>query len=179
MAEKEEQSGRKILYTAKMHHNEKTVKRMSHMMFNNFIYTRRRITLLVGLAFLCAGANVVRVREGWGVVLLLLGIFTLYLVDLVPRKVAKQAMKNFAGNYPNIHAFVTDTGMFTQLASDEAEFGSLVKLIEDRKYVYIYVNQVTAFMLEKATVDGEGGLDGFKRFISEKSGLPWDKPKFL
>ena len=179
MAEKEEQQGKKIIYTATMHHNAKTVKRMAHMMFNNFIYTRRRITLLVGLAFLCAGGYVVRVREGWGVFLLLLGIFTLYLVDLVPRRVTKQAIKNFAGKYPVIHAFVSETGLFTQLAPEEAEFGSLVKLIEDRKHVYIYINQITAFMLEKSSVDGEGGLEGFKSYISEKSGLPWDKPKFL
>ena len=179
MADKQEENGRKVLYTATMHHDAKSVKRMAHLQFNNFIYKRRRITLLVGLTFLCAGGFVVRVREGWGVFLILLGIFTLYLVDLVPRKVTKQAMKNFAGNYPVIHAFVTETGISTQLAPDEVELAKLVKLMEDKKYVYIYVSEITAFMLEKSTVDGDGGLDGFKKYISDASGLKWEKPIIL
>jgi len=179
MADKKEDSGRRVLYTATMHHDAKSVKRMAHMQYRNFIYKRRRIFLAVALALLGAGAYIVTVREGWGVFTLALGALALWLLDLVPRRVTKQAIKNFAGKYPSIHAFVTDSGVSTQLVTDEVAFEKLLKLVEDKKYVYIYISEITAFMLEKSSVDGDGGVDAFKAYLSEKTGLKWEKPIIL
>lgn len=174
MAKKEE-PGKKILFSAHMNHNAETVKKMAHMQYNNFIYKRRRIHLLCALAMIALG--IVLFGKTWGFISLGFGIFLLWLLDLVPRRVTKQAIKNFNGEYPRIHAFFSETGMFTQLVEEEVAYDTLVKLIEDRNYLYIYVNQITAFMLDKSTV--EGGVDELKSFLCEKTGMSWAKPIIL
>ncbi|MBO7423426.1 MAG: hypothetical protein J6T99_08595, partial [Oscillospiraceae bacterium] len=43
-------------------------------------------------------------------------------------------------------------------------------------YLYLYISRESAYMVNAASVYGEGGLNGLKTLISEKSGCKWTKP---
>ena len=54
----------------------------------------------------------------------------------------------------------------------------LIKLVEDRRYIYLYVSSQSAYMVDKASIKG-GTVDEFKTYLADKTKLKWTRPVSL
>ena len=51
----------------------------------------------------------------------------------------------------------------------------MVRLVEDKEYLYLYISRESAYMVDRSTVEpGDSGK--LKEFLAGKTGLDWTKP---
>ena len=56
------------------------------------------------------------------------------------------------------------------------EYARLMRLVADDEYLYLFVSKASGYMIERASVQGEGGGDGLMRLLADRSGLRWRRP---
>ena len=65
---------------------------------------------------------------------------------------------------------------FTFNAEAEAvPYKKIIRLIEDREYLYLYVSKQSAYMVDKRTVSG-GSLEDLKTFLAIETLQKWSRP---
>lgn len=170
----EQITAKKIIYTAEMKHSAETIRKAAGMQYNTFAFGRKLGQFIASIALLIMGA--VGGKSAIGILCLAAGCFLIVSLDYRPKTVADQICRSFKGKFPQLHYFITASGLRTQNTAEETPYSSLIRLIDDGKYLYLYINQATAFMIDKATVNGENGANGLKDYIAGKAGLSWKKP---
>lgn len=167
---------RMVRYTAKMKHSSDTVQRLVLMQYNTFQTDKKLIRAALSAALIIYGIAFFDSNMFTPILALFLGCVLLAGMSVRPKHNAQAIIKQMGGHYPSSLYSFSDKGFRDSEASAEIPYTQLIKLIDDRKYLYLYINRQSAYMVNDATVTGEGGLDGLKELIAGKSGQKWSSP---
>lgn len=162
------------LYTAEMKHSADTLKRFTTLQYNAFEMVRKVIMILLAIILIITG-----VSAGSSAALILclfLGCIILTNLNAKAESVADQVAKSLNGHYPQLKYSFTENGFTDGEDRPEVPYVSLIRLIEDNDYLYLFISKASGYMIEAKTIQGTGGEHELKKLISEKSGLNWTSP---
>ncbi len=162
----------KAQFTAAIQYSEKTVRKLAEVQYTTFNFTKKIGQMLLGVALILAG---IFIGSHAAIVALFVGCIVIVSLDFLPRQTAKQICRQYNGSFPNVKYYFTHTGLRTQMVPEEAPYKTMVRLIDDGTYLYLFLKDHSAFMVEKATVKG-GSVDALKTMVESRSGLQWKKP---
>lgn len=167
---------REILYTAKMKHNAETIEKLVLMQYNTFQVGKKIIKIVIALAMLVYGVFTSGSGMFTSYLCLFLGSVMIAGLNVRAKSNAKKLNQQIKGKYPSSDYFFSKTGFRDSEEGKEIPYSRLIKVIDDKKYLYLYVSRESAYMVNGATVFGDGKLEGLKNLITEKTGLKWTNP---
>ncbi len=158
-------------------HSEKTIKRLSEVQYVSFQKLSMLIQLLIGAGFLYFGAFVIKdiVVQ---VLFLLFGSLLVVGLKEMPKFKADKIITLCDGKYPSSDISFKDDciEVSTSGKTMTVGFDSLVRLVEDDQYNYMFISRDSAFMFPKQEDPSEAEL---KLFLSEKTSKEWIKVRKL
>ena len=165
--------------SARITHSEKTIKSMAQAQYDAFRPASYYVMLVVSLGFLAAGVFAPSLSQGIKILFLVIGSFTIVSLNAPARQLAEQVIKSLNGRYPKFEyrfgeASVQLTG---SEPSAELRYGDVIRLHEDAQYLYLFIENKSAYMLDKKTVKPD--MDTLKSFISGKTGLQWTRRRSM
>lgn len=166
------------IYSAKIDHNENTIEAMYKVRY--YVYGKLRIVLrlLLGLALVMTA--VFSHFPMWGKALLLLaGTWLIATKDLPAQAQADKALMQRGAVLPSMsYSFYDDHLRLSGEGSMDLPYEKLSRLVEEDKYLYLFVSQDSVCMLERSSVQPEDDK-GLMAFLEEKTGLKWSREKNL
>ena len=162
----------KAVFTAGIQYSEKTVRKLAEMQYTTFNFPKKIGQMLIGVALILVG---IFIGSQAAIVALFVGCIVIVSLNFRPRQTANQICKQYNGSFPNVKYYFTHTGLRTQMVPEEAPYKTMLRLIDDGTYLYLFLKDHSAFMVEKSTVKG-GTVDALKTMVETKSGLQWKKP---
>lgn len=164
-------------YRAKMQHNKATVYKLVQTQYDTFQFHKKLIHTGIAFGLILFGLYADSTMF-MPMVALFAGCFMLANINAYPKAQAKQVLAMMGEEYPKSdYAFSGDSFTFNKDA-DPVPYSKLIRLVEDKQYLYLYVSQQSAYMVDKATVSG-GNVSGLKEFLAIESGLKWTRPSSL
>ena len=161
-------------YTAAMKYSAETIRVLTGVQYNTFFFGRKLIQLIISLILFAAGIKFSSSTSG--IIMLAAGCMLIVSLDYRPKMMAKQLCAQYNGNYPTLSYCFSNKGVTTQNVSTETPYSSFIRLIDSNNYLYIFVNQVLVYMVDKSSIEGADGSEGFKKFLSETTKCEWKKP---
>ena len=165
------------LYTARVKHSPDTVRRFTVIQYDTFEPFGKVIRFALAVALIIAGAF--SGSSAALVFLLFLGCVLLTNLNSKALSVADQVEKAMHGSFPELHYSFSEDRFTDGPERPEVLYSALIRLIEDNDYLYLFASKSSGYMIETASVTGDGGAEGLKRLISEKSGCEWKRPLTL
>lgn len=162
-------------YTAKMNYSEDTVYKLTEMQHRTFQAGRRIAMIISAVAALLIGLRL-GLGSTVGILCFFAGCILLTGINSRPRATAKAFVSELKGNYPHMVYTFTDYGFSSQEEKAETPYSSVIKLVDDGAYYYIYVSTERAYMVDAATVRSQKGNADFKEYIAKKTSLSWTRP---
>lgn len=158
---------------AGMSHSLETLERFLVLQSTTFNLPARVITLVCSIAMIAYG-GLCFASSASAKLLLFLGCIVLTNINARQKYNAKQIYNAFKGSFP-----VSEYSFFPKYFTDsdksaELKYSGLIKLVEDREYLYLFVDTKNGYMVDKTSI--EGSADALKERISAGSGKSWEKP---
>lgn len=166
-----------LRYTAKMQHNEDTIRRLVETQYGTFQFGKKllRLVLAVGMiAFGVFGSSELVSPT----VCLIFGCILLTGLNTRARYNAKKICTQMKGDYPKSDYSFDDKDFRFYDKGEPIPYSNLIRLVEDKEYMYLYISRESAYMVEKASVSDDGA-EGLKALLEKASGLKWTKPVTL
>lgn len=160
-------------FQAKLEHDESTIRALCALQHS--LTNRKRIVLgyVVATAFLVIGAALAA-SSSVGILMVCVGCWAMIANGMTAERHAKEIISKLNGTFPVVHyRFLEDR--------IEADFGGNVdviaypqvrRLITDRQYGFIYLTSGSVYLF---AADSVGNIDKTKAFLSEHTGLNWDR----
>ena len=165
------------LYSAKMKHSSDTLKRFTVLQYDTFEPLGKLLRFALAVVLIIVGAA--SGSSALLVFLLFAGCVLLTNLNFKAASVADQVERALGGKFPTLDYSFSDSGFTDGEGREEVAYSSLIRLIEDKDYLYLFVSKASGYMVEIASVTGDGGAEGLKRLLSEKSGCNWTSPVTL
>ena len=164
------------LYRAKITHTEKTVEQLYKMQY--YVYEKPRMILRALIGFGLVAAAVLSSLPTWGkALLLLIGAWLLVSRDFPAAVRADKALSERKAKLPDMnYGFGPDKVHLSGEGSMDIAYRKFTRLVEDRQYLYLFVNRNSVCMLEKGSVK-PAELMAFAKLLEEKTGLRWRAEK--
>ena len=164
------------LYRAKITHTEKTVEQLYKMQY--YVYEKPRMILRALIGFGLVVAAVLSSFPTWGKALLLLfGAWLLVSRDFPAAVRADRALSERKAKLPNMsYGFGPDSVHLSGEGSMDLPYSKLTRLVEDKQYLYLFVNRNSVCMMEKDSLK-PADLMAFAKLLEEKTGLKWRAEK--
>ena len=109
-----------------------------------------------------------------GTVCIFSGCVLITGINAPPRRIAKALISQLNGKYPEFEYTFTDSGFSSNEEDEQSRYSSVLRLIDDGFFLYIYVTEEKAYMVEKTSI--KPSFPGFQAFLSEKTNLSWERP---
>ena len=156
-------------YTADMVHTEETIRLYAITQYNLFRKKQKYLTTLASCALIVSGM-LIRTDIWPRALLLLIGCVLSTNLYAAPKHIADEVIRRFNGRLPVLcYSFGADR--FTvNTSSVPVCYDSVFLLADDKKYLYIFLTPETGYMMNKASVSGEGGYEGLVKTLEEASG---------
>lgn len=167
----------KSIYTARVTFSADAFKRGARIQYSVFSARKKLFWLLFGAAMIIVGAFVMGGKTVISVLMIAAGCFIVTGINAVPNSLADRAVKSMNGAYPTVNYFF-GAGSFKHSTTPDLEisYSSVLRLVQDDRYLYIYQKDMTAFLIDREKVFGKGRVDGFMEFMSKKTGREWIYP---
>lgn len=164
----------KVFCTASMTHTKDTIYRLSQTQYSSFHFSAKVVQALIGIALILYGL--------YGdsqlimpMVCLLIGCMLVVSLDIRARMRASAVIKAMEGTFPSSQ-YTFYAGSFAYYdQGTRIPYGNLIRLVEDRSYLYLYISTDSAYMVDKNSLIKDE-LTGLKSLLVEKTGLRWRKP---
>lgn len=166
----------KVLYTAVMKHNAETIEKLVLMQYNTFQLKNKIVMAIISIAFIVYGVFTFSTGMITSYLCLFLGCVMIAGLNVRAKSNAKKIIAQMGNRFPSSQYYFTSTGFRDSEKGKEIPYQNIIKLIDDRQFLYLYISRESAYMVNNASVYGEGGLAGLKNLTSEKTGLKWTKP---
>ena len=166
------------IYSAGIAYNPERIRRLSLVQYSTFRSGTKFGMMLLAFLLILLGLSITG-RGAVSLVPLAVGSILLASVNFPAHTMAETTIRQYAGRYPDLRYHFSETGICTSQVPQEYPYAEVIRLLEDNSYFYIYINTLSAFMVERSSVRGEGGEEGFRSFLSEKTQLGWTKPPTL
>lgn len=164
-----------LRYTARMNYSEDTVYKLTEMQHRTFHGGRRMVMIVVAVVAILAGFYL-SLSSMFGLLSFFTGCILLTGLNARPRATAKAFIAQLAGKYPSMKYSFTDYGFSSQQENAETPYSSVLRMVEDGKYYYIYVSTEKAYMVEALSVRSQKGNKDFRDFMCAKTGKKWTRP---
>lgn len=167
-------SGPEPVFTARMTYSPEAVRRLTNLQYNSFHFGEKAMQILCGIILLLIGIYLKANRIG--IISVACGCFILVSSNLKPKMLADQLCRQYGDQFPSLEYYFSDTGLSTQQVREETPYASMIRLIDDGSFLFLFQSQTTVYMLEKETVAGQGAAEELKAFLQEKTSRNWEKP---
>ena len=167
----------KELYRAKMQHSSDTLKRFTVLQYDTFEPLGKLLRLAAAVVLIVIGAF--SGSSALLVFLLFVGCVLMTNLNFKAVAVADRVERALGGKFPTLAYSFSDSGFTDGEGREKVAYASLIRLIEDKEYLYLFVSKASGYMIELSSVTGDGGAEGLKRLLSEKSGCKWTSPVTL
>ena len=161
-------------YTARMEHNKETITRLSVTQYSIFEFGKKLIRIVTALGLIIYGlyADQSMVTP---MICLILGCMLIANFNLRAKVRAGKIIEQINGNFPKSkYSFFDDS--FTDCGDGKPiPYSRLIKLVEDRQYMYLFISRMSAYMVDKSTVGGST-VDDLKSYLTRKTGMEWVRP---
>lgn len=166
-----------IRYTAKMEHNSKTIEKLVETQQRVFQFGQRVGYMLISALLIIYGLYADKSMYT-SYLALFAGCVMVTGLSFNTKRHAQALVKQMEGNFPKSNYTFTDQGFTDYSEGDIIPYQKLYRLVEDQKYLYLYVNKQSAYMVDKSTVL-RGTPSDLKNFLSSKTALNWTRPNSL
>ena len=140
-----------IRYTAKMEHNSKTIEKLVETQQRVFQFGQRVGYMLISALLIIYGLYADKSMYT-SYLALFAGCVMVTGLSFNTKRHAQALVKQMEGNFPKSNYTFTDQGFTDYSEGDIIPYQKLYRLVEDQKYLYLYVNKQSAYMVDKSTV---------------------------
>ena len=160
------------IYKAEINHTEKTIQELYKTQYFAYEKIRILIRFLIGLAFIIMAVCLSLPIWGRGA-MLLLGTWMTVSINFPAKVRADRVIQSRKGNLPGfIYEFFNEQ---IKLSSNYNKsmyipYSNLTKLLNDKKYLYLFISKDFVCMIDKSTLEN---TENFMNFIKNKTGLSW------
>lgn len=166
------------MMTASMRHTEQTLRQLSKTQYDTFCFGRKAVQAFCGLILIglgISGGNAVL-----SVLCLFAGCWLCMNTDTPARVRAGKVISSMNGRFPFTRYRFSPTEILLDAGEDgdgepqRIAYSSLIRLVEDEGYLYLYISRLSAYMIDKATVAPD--VASLKALIGKQTGLTWTRP---
>ena len=163
-------------FSAKNTHSEASIRKLSEVQYNLFGLAKQLGIFLSGLVMIGVGL-LVPVGEISFFLLLFIGGWLIVSVKLPQRRQADKLIEAMNGRYPQSSFSFQEKSLLVTVPEDcqQVPYGKIVCLAEDAEAYYIFIHYLSAYMVPKNSLRPKDD-EGFKAFLSKKTGLLFQKP---
>lgn len=165
------------IYRAKMKHSADTIKKLVQTQYDTFQFGRKILNMAIAFGLILFGLYA-DPSMFMPLIALFVGCVLLANINAVPRMRAKEVLQQMGGKFPKSDYSFLEKGFKFYDKGEIIPYSSLIRLVEDRQYLYLYVSEQSAYMMDKGTVTG-GSLEDLKTFLKIETGLTWTRPASL
>lgn len=164
-------------YKAKMNHNQATITKLVQTQYDTFQFGKKILFYIIAMGMIFYGLYAdSQMFTPW--ICLFLGCVMLSNASLSAKMTAKKIIKQMDGKFPKSEYTFDEKGFKFYKEGEEIPYSRLIRLIEDKRYMYLYVSEQSAYMVDKTTVS-DNDVEGLKSHISYESDLKWTRPPTL
>lgn len=142
------------------------------MQFNQFQLYKKIIAVVLAMALILWGL-LGSLGSAFSIAVIALGCVVLASLDAPAKALAQTIYEGFGKKPPHVDYSFTDSDFTYSRDGEKIPLSSLIRLVDDGTYLYLYVSKKTAYLLDRKTVSGKDGLLGLKNLLSESSGQSW------
>lgn len=160
-------------YRAKMEHNKQTIYKLVQTQYDTFQFHKKLIHAALAMGMILFGlyADSTMITP---LIALFVGCVMLANLNAYPRMQAKQVLEMMGEEYPKSdYHFEADHFTFNEEAEAVA-YSKLIRLVEDREYLYLYVSKQSAYMVDKKTISRGKDME-LRDFLAIQTGLKWTR----
>lgn len=162
----------KAKFVGSVQHTEETLQRLFKTEYRTYHQLRILSQLAVGFA-LAALALTVEMSRPLQAVLLLAGCLIMVSGDLPASLRADKAVDDRKGKLPkNVCVFYANSMELSGEGTMRLEYGKFQRLVEDDRYLYLFLGRRSVCMVDKSAVEG-GSAEELKEFVAQRTGLTW------
>lgn len=163
-------------FTAKNTHSETSVRKLSEVQYNLFGLAKQLGIFLSGAVMVGVGLFV-SVGEISFFLLLFIGGWLIASVKLPQRRQADKLIEAMNGRYPQASFSFQEKSVLVTVPEDcqRVPYSKIVCLAEDAEAYYIFIHYLSAYMVPKDSLRPKNDA-GFREFLSEKTGLLFQRP---
>lgn len=166
------------MITASMRHTEQTLRRLSKTQYDTFCFGRKAGQAVCGLILI--GMGIAGGSAVLSVLCLFAGCWLCMNTDVPARVRADKVISSMNGRFPctryrfSAAQILLDAEEGGNEESPRIPYASLIRLVEDEGYLYLYISKLSAYMIDKATISPD--VSSLKELIGQQSGLRWTRP---
>ena len=162
-----------LRFTAKMQYSEESVHKLALMQYRTF-QAGKRLGLFAAAVLLLMTGFSLGLASLPGLVCFFAGCILITGIDAPPRRTARTLLNQLNGKYPQLCYLFADEGFSSTEEEERRGYGSVLRLIDDGRYFYIYVDEAKAYMVDRSTA--APSAEGLRSFLEEKTGRSWERP---
>lgn len=162
-------------YSASITQSAQTIKRYARMQYSIFHRKVKLAGFAASVALVLIGGFLVE-GEGLSLLLIFLGCIMFTNMNAPANFTANRVIALFNGRYPTLKYSFGPDGFGIEGKEKKIKYGSLMRLVEDDEYLYLFQTPQYGSMLKKSSIQGDDGAAGFRRMLENKTGLKWTKP---
>jgi len=159
-------------FYGKIEHTEKTIMALYRAQYH--AYEKPQMLLWMGFGFAIILVAAFATIPAWAkTILLLIGAWLVMSMDFPSQVRADRAVEARRGNLPKMeYEFHKDAVKISGEGSMSIPYKKIVRLAEDKGYLYIFMDKDSICMIDRETVKPKSA-DELKEFVAKKTGLDW------
>lgn len=163
-------------YSAKINHSEDTIRRMAKVQCRTFGVGAMTASFLIALFLIGIGLFGKPLPDAAQVICIAFGCFALVSMDQPAKVLAQQVIVSLNGNFPKVsyQFHEKDISLTGTDTAARVSYGEIIRLVEDKEYLYLFVTDKSAYMIDRAEVIPGDSLE-LKGFLAAKVGLDWTR----
>ena len=164
------------LFYAKIDHTEKTIESLYKAQYHTYEKSKMLLWMAVGFVFIFVAAF--SSFPTWAkAILLLIGAWVVVSVDFPSQIRADRALEVRKAVLPKMeYEFHKDQMKISGEGSMSIPYKKIIRLTEDKYYMYIILSKESICMIDKSTVYPKSDKE-LKEFLSDKTKLYWQNEK--
>ena len=165
------------IYRAKMKHNASTIKKLIQTGYDVFQFKRKLINTVIAFGLIIFGLYADQsMFMPW--IALFVGCVMIANINVIPKRQARDVLQHMGGKFPKSdYRFYEKEFEFNE-KEEAVPYKRLIRLIEDKDFLYLYVGEQSAYMVDKGSVTG-GDVSELKTYLEIETGLKWSRPASL
>lgn len=165
-------------FTGKIQHTGETIRLLYKTEYHTYEKMRLLTRVVIG-AVLIVLAVVAGLPIAAQAILLMIGCWLLVSRDFPSASKADKVTEARHGQFPVMTYTFTDGDVRLEgEGAMELQYSQFQRLIEDDKYLYLFLGKDSACMVDRATVE-PGPPEKLMEHVEEKTGLQWGRDKSL
>lgn len=160
-------------WTASIAYTESNTIRMTKVIQNTFHFGQKFLLMVMSAIVAVSGVKI-GLSSAEGLLLLALGCILFMNTDMGARARARHTLAQLRGYIPKMTYTFSQNGFrgVTDREDHTFSYQSIIRLVDDGKFLYLFQTRELAFMVDKSTIQ-PAGTAALKEHLSKQAGLAW------